>query len=508
MNGDALVKKTTKIMFGDAGISGTAQYMSQLVWVLFLKVFDYKEEEWELEGDYEPVIPSPFRFRDWADPRNDDGSKDYSNRITGDKLINFVNNTLFPYLRGIETEHNGKKWLFDSDNSKAKIIRSFMAESQNYMKDGVRLRQLINEIGDVDFDVASQKHDFNDFYERLLKELQNGGKATGEFYTPRALTQFIVDHVDPKIGERVADFACGTGGFLADTVSHLQKQAKSVDDTLTIQNSIYGIEWKQLPYMLCVTNMYLHNIDDPNIVHGDGLAKDVLDLSDNDLFDCVVMNPPFGGEFNKADLKNFPDDISSSESADLFVARIIYCLKKKGRCGLVLPDGLLFNSEQSKTNLKRMLMTECNLHTIIRLPGSVFAPYTDINTNLLFFEKTGKTKDVWFYRMDMPVGRKHFNKTHPISREDLAVVDEWWNDRHEIKDEKDDPSMTETWKSKKYSYDEIMESSFNLDLCGFPEEEEIILTPEETISVYKEKRESLEAKLDEKLSAIIRLINE
>ena len=267
----ALVKKTTKIMFGDAGISGTAQYMSQLVWVLFLKVFDYKEEEWELEGDYEPVIPSPFRFRDWADPRNDDGSKDYSNRITGDKLINFVNNTLFSYLRGIETEYNGKKWLFDSDNSKAKIIRSFMAESQNYMKDGVRLRQLINEIGDVDFDVASQKHDFNDFYERLLKELQNGGKATGEFYTPRALTQFIVDHVDPKIGERVADFACGTGGFLADTVSHLQKQAKTVDDALTIQESIYGIEWKQLPYMLCVTNMYLHNIDDPNIVHGDGL---------------------------------------------------------------------------------------------------------------------------------------------------------------------------------------------------------------------------------------------
>lgn len=508
MNGDALVKKTTKIMFGDAGISGTAQYMSQLVWVLFLKVFDYKEEEWELEGDYEPVIPSPFRFRDWADPRNDDGSKDYSNRITGDKLINFVNNTLFPYLRGIEIEYNGKKWLFDSDNSKAKIIRSFMAESQNYMKDGVRLRQLINEIGDVDFDVASQKHDFNDFYERLLKELQNGGKATGEFYTPRAITQFIVDHVNPKIGETVADFACGTGGFLADAVSHLQKQAKSVDDAMSIQKSIYGIEWKQLPYMLCVTNMYLHNIDDPNIVHGDGLAKDVLDLSDGDLFDCIVMNPPFGGEFNKADLKNFPDSLASSESADLFVARIIYCLKKNGRCGLVLPDGLLFNVDQAKTNLKRLLMNECNLHTIIRLPGSVFAPYTGINTNLLFFDKTGNTKEVWVYRMDMPAGRKHFNKTHPITREDLAVVDEWWNNRNEIKDEKDDPSMTETWKSKKFTYKEIEEFGFNLDLCGFPEEEEIILSPEETINNFKEHRESLQAKMDEKLAEIVRLIND
>ena len=508
MNGDALVKKTTKIMFGDAGISGTAQYMSQLDWVLFLKVFDYKEEEWELEGDYTSVIPAPFRFRDWADPRNEDGTKDYSNRITGDKLINFVNNSLFPFLRGVEIDYDGEKRLFASEDSKAKIIRSFMAESQNYMKDGVRLRQLINEIGDVDFDVASEKHDFNDFYERLLKELQNGGKATGEFYTPRAITSFIVDHVDPRIGENVADFACGTGGFLADSISHLQKQAKTVEDIKVIQDSIYGIEWKQLPYMLCITNMYLHNIDDPQIVHGDGLAKDVLDLSDNDLFSCIVMNPPFGGEFNKADLKNFPDDISSSESADLFVARIIYCLKRNGRCGLVLPDGLLFNSDQSKVNLKRLLMTECNLHTVIRLPGSVFAPYTSISTNLLFFEKTGKTKEVWFYRMDMPEGRKHFNKTHPITREDMSIIDEWWNNRHEIKDEKDDPSMTETWKSKKYTFKQIEEGGFNLDLCGYPEEEEIILSPEETIANFKEKRESLEAKLDEKLSKIIRLINE
>lgn len=508
MNGDALVKKTTKIMFGDAGISGTAQYMSQLVWVLFLKVFDYKEEEWELEGNYTPVIPAPFRFRDWADPRNEDGTKDYSNRITGDKLINFVNDSLFPFLRGVEIEFDGEKRLFASEDSKAKIIRSFMAESQNYMKDGVRLRQLINEIGDVDFDVASEKHDFNDFYERLLKELQNGGKATGEFYTPRAITSFIVDHVDPKIGENVADFACGTGGFLADSISHLQKQAKTIEDIKVIQDSVYGIEWKQLPYMLCVTNMYLHNIDDPQIVHGDGLAKDVLDLSDNDLFSCIVMNPPFGGEFNKADLKNFPDDISSSESADLFVARIIYCLKKNGRCGLVLPDGLLFNSEPSKVNLKRLLMTECNLHTIIRLPGSVFAPYTDISTNLLFFDKTGKTEETWVYRMDMPEGRRHFNKTHPITREDMRAIDDWWNDRHEIKDEKDDPSMTETWKSRKYTFKQIEERGFNLDLCGFPEEEEIILSPEEVITSFKARRENLEALLDAKLTGLAHALDD
>lgn len=508
VNSEALVKKTTQIMFGDAGVSGPAQYMSQLVWVLFLKVFDYKEEEWELEGNYIPIIPEPFRFRDWADPRKEDGSKDYSNRLTGDKLIDFVNNILFPYLRGSEVEYAGEKFLFADNDNKASIIRSFMAESQNYMKDGVRLRQLINEIADIDFDLASEKHDFNDFYERLLKELQNGGKATGEFYTPRAITSFIVEHVDPKIGENVADFACGTGGFLADSISHLQKQAKSVEDIRKIQESVYGIEWKQLPYMLCVTNMYLHNIDDPQIVHGDGLAKDVLDLSDNDMFSCIIMNPPFGGEFNKADLKNFPDEISSSESADLFLARIIYCLKKNGRCGLVLPDGLLFSSEQSKVNLKRLLLTECNLHTVIRLPGSVFAPYTTISTNLLFFEKTGKTEEVWFYRMDMPEGRKHFNKTHPITRKDMQVIDEWWYDRYEIKDKKGDPSMTETWKSRKYTFKQIEDSGFNLDLCSFPEKEEIILSPGETITNFKERRESLETKLDEKLAEIMRLINE
>lgn len=205
MNGDALVKKTTKIMFGDAGISGTAQYMSQLVWVLFLKVFDYKEGEWELEGDYKPVIPSPFRFRDWADPRKDDGEKDYSNRLTGEKLVDFVNNKLFPYLQGKQIVFNDKEIRFTSEDAKAFIVREFMSESQNYMKDGVRLRQLIDDIAEIDFDNVGDKHDFNEFYETFLYELQKGGKATGEFYTPRAVTRFITDHVDPQIGECVAE---------------------------------------------------------------------------------------------------------------------------------------------------------------------------------------------------------------------------------------------------------------------------------------------------------------
>lgn len=495
MNGDALVKKTTKIMFGDAGISGTAQYMSQLVWVLFLKVFDYKEEEWELEEDYEAVIPSPFRFRDWADPKKESGEKDYSNRLTGEHLIDFVNNNLFPFLQGKELKYNGKTIRFVSEDSKAYIVREFMSESQNYMKDGVRLRQLIDEIAEIDFDQADQKHDFNDFYEKLLKELQNGGKATGEFYTPRAVTKFITDHVDPQIGERVADFACGTGGFLAEAISHMQKKAKTVDDNETIQKSIYGIEWKQLPYMLAITNMLLHNIDNPQIKHDDGLNKNVLDLSESDLFDCILMNPPFGGEFNKADLTNFPNDLASSESADLFVARIIYCLKKNGRCGLVLPDGLLFNiQENAKVALKKKLLDECNLHTIIRLPQSVFAPYASIATNLLFFDKTGKTKEVWYYRMDMPKGKKHFSKTKPILRSDFEEIDQWWDNRHEIKDEGED-YVEESWKSKKYTYEEIEARGFEMNLCGYPKKEDKVVSPDEAISEFILKKNNLEREL-------------
>ena len=497
MNSEALVKRTTKIMFSDAGVSGTAQYISQLVWILFLKVFDYKEEEWELEDNYVSVIPAPFRFRDWANPKNANGTRDLKNRLTGDKLVEFVNNALFPYLRGEEITLDGRKHLFTSDDPKSYIVREFMRESSNYMKDGVKLRQVVDEIADIDFDNVGEKHEFNDFYEKLLKELQNGGKATGEFYTPRAVTKFITDHVDPKIGENVADFACGTAGFLAEAVSHMQEKATTIEDNDTIQKSVYGIEWKQLPYMLATTNMFLHNVDNPNIVHGDGLAKNVLDLSDNDMFDCILMNPPFGGVVSESNKANFPTELVSGESADLFVARILFCLKKNGRCGLVLPDGLLFQSDNSKVELKRKLLTECNLHTIIRLPSTVFAPYTDITTNLLFFDKTGKTKEVWFYRMDMPEGRKHFNKTNPIRREDMLVIDEWWNHRVEIKYEKEDESMTDTWKAKKFSFEELEESGFNLNRCGYPEREEIVLSPEETIGNYIALKKTYEQKLSE-----------
>ena len=504
MNGTALIKKTTKIMYGDAGVSGTAQYMSQLIWILFLKVFDYKEEEWELNDDYEPVIPEPFRFRDWAAP------KDIKKRLSGEGLVTFVNDKLFPFLKGETIEYKGKNYTFDSDgnNNKANTVKLFMNETSNYMKDGVKLRQVIDEIADIDFDEYQDRHEFNEFYETFLQELQKGGKATGEFYTPRALTRFITEHVAPKLGEKIADFACGTGGFLVEAITLLQKQVKTAEDTKTIQDSIYGIEWKQLPYMLSLTNMLLHDIDNPKINHGDGLAKNVLDLDKNDYYDCILMNPPFGGDFNKQDLKNFPDDLASAESADMFLVRIIYSLKENGRCGLVLPDSLFIsdNNNTKKDSLKRKLLAECNLHTIIRLPSSVFAPYASIPTNLLFFDKSGPTKEIWYYRMDMPEGIKHFNKTHPITIEDMDCVEQWWNNRQEIKDEKEDESMTKTWKSKKYTIKEIEDRNYNLDLCSYPNEEKIVLSPDETIKQYKEYRTSIENTLNKQLENIINLL--
>lgn len=505
MNSEALVKKTTKIMYGDEGVSGTAQYLSQLVWILFLKVFDYKEEEWELDENYVPVIPKPFRFRDWADPKTYDGKRDIKNQLTGSEIINFVNNKLFPFLKGEEIEVDGVKMLFSSEDKKANIVREFMKESVNYMKNGVYLRQVINEIADIDFDSVNEKHEFNDFYEKLLKELQNAGKAGGEFYTPRAITKFMTDHVNPQIGETIADFACGTGGFLAEATEHLQKQAKTIEDNKLINQSIYGIEWKQLPYMLATTNLLLHNIENPKVVHGDGLSKNVLDLDENDLYNCILMNPPFGGHVDKADLANFPTELASAESADLFVTRIIYCLKENGRCGLILPDGLLF--DPTKINLKKKLLQECNLHTVIRLPKTVFSPYTDINTNLLFFDKNGPTKDVWFYRMDMPEGQKRFNKTYPITRENMKIIDKWWDNRVEILDEKEDESLADTWKSKKVNIKEIINNNYNLDYCGFPQKESVILSPEETVNNYIAHREMLEDKLSKSINELKSMIN-
>lgn len=486
------VKSLRDIMRNDSGVNGDAQRIEQITWILFLKVYSEKEKEWKLEDpDWTSIIPEGCQWDNWA--RDDFTGK----AITGDKLLDFVNNTLFPTL--------GKLEIDDSTPIRKSIVKTTFEDANNYMKDGVLLRQVLNVIDGIDLGDYQQSHAFGEIYESILRELQSAG-SSGEFYTPRAVTEFMAEMINPQIGEKMADFACGTGGFLTSWIHQLEKKVKSTADREALGNSIYGIEKKQFPYMLCITNMLLHGVDVPRIYHDNSLTKNVLDYTEKDKFDVILMNPPYGGN-EKADVKkHFPADIASSETADLFMAVIMYRLKKNGRAAVVLPDGFLFGTDNAKVNLKKKLLNEFNLHTIIRLPGSVFAPYTPIATNLLFFDNTGPTKETWFYRMDMPAGRKAFNKTSPITLEDLVPVMEWWNDRKVVEDEKKSEDSATTYKSKNYTTEEIANRGYNLDLCGFPQEEKVILSPEETIANFIAKREALEKEIDAKLEELKQLL--
>ena len=477
----SFVKRLRDIMRNDAGINGDAQRIEQIAWLLFLKVYDAQEENWEFDDeDYRSIIPENCRWRNWA---VDDGK---GTALTGDHLLDFVNNTLFPTLKNLEVDSS-------TDIRKA-IVKSTFEDANQYMKDGVLLRQIVNVIDGVDFGDYEESHAFGDIYESILKELQSAGSA-GEFYTPRAVTDFMAEMIQPRIGEKCADFACGTGGFLVSWLKQLEKQIKTTEDAEAVNDSIYGIEKKQFPYMLCVTNMLLHGVENPRVYHDNSLLNDVLDYTEKDQFDVVLMNPPYGGS-EKNDVKNhFPSDLASSETADLFMSVIMYRLKQDGRAAVILPDGFLFGTDNTKVAIKKKLMNEFNLHTIIRMPGSVFSPYTSITTNILFFDHSGSTKQTWFYRLDMPEGYKHFSKTRPMRSEHFDPVREWWNNRTEIAD-------GDNLKSKCYTAEEIAEGSYNLDLCGYPHEEEEILPPKELIQEYQEMRASLNANIDRILEKI------
>ena len=410
--------------------------------------------------------------------------------MAGDALLNFVNTELFPHLKNIEVDET-------TPMSKL-VVKATFEDSYNYMKDGVLLRQVINVIDEIDFTEYEERHAFNEIYEQILKDLQSAGNA-GEFYTPRAVTDFIVKMINPQLGEQIADFACGTGGFLTSALKHLSPQVQTVKDKNIYCNCVYGIEKKALPYLLCATNLLLHDIDQPKVIHGNSLEKNVRDYTDDEKFDIILMNPPYGGNEKDIVKQNFPTALRSSETADLFMSVIMYRLKQNGRVAIVLPDGFLFGTDNAKTAIKEKLLSEFNLHTIIRLPHSVFAPYTSITTNLLFFDKTKPTEKVWFYRMHMPEGYKNFSKTKPIRLEHFEPVIEWWNNRQAIEEDGFD-------KAKCYTIEEIKASNYNLDLCGYPHIEEEILEPDVLISQYQEKRASLNANIDSILSQITAIL--
>ena len=479
------VKRIRDIMRNDAGINGDAQRIEQLAWILFLKVYDKKEEGWEWDDpNYRSIVPDNCRWRNWA---VDDHT---GTALTGDKLLDFVNNTVFPTLRNLPVDA--------STSTRQAIVQTTFADANQYMKDGVLLRQILNIVDELDFDSYNEMHAFGEIYETILKELQSAG-SSGEFYTPRAVTDFMAQMINPQIGERMADFACGTGGFLTSWLKQLQSKVATVEDRDKFIGSVYGIEKKQFPYMLCITNMLLHDIDDPQIYHGNSLLHDVLDYTVEDQFDVILMNPPYGGS-EKNEIKNyFPSDLASSETADLFMSVIMYRLKQNGRAAVILPDGFLFGTDNTKVAIKKKLLNEFNLHTVIRMPHSVFAPYTSITTNILFFDKTGATRETWFYRLDMPDGYKNFSKTKPMELKHFDPAIEWWNNRTEITVDGFD-------KAKKFTAQEIVDRNYNIDLCGYPHEEEEILPPKELIQQYQEKRASLNKDIDHILDQITNIL--
>jgi len=443
-NLSGIIKSIQNIMRQDGGVDGDAQRLSQLCWMLFLKMFDEKEEETELlNPKYKSPIPQNLRWRSFA--KDDEG-------MTGDALISFINNELFPTLKNLQ---------FTKDENEAGfVVKSVFEDSYNYMKSGTQIRKVINKINEINFNRKADQDQFGLIYEGLLSSLQSAGNA-GEYYTPRALTKFIVDMINPKLGEKVFDPACGTGGFLTSVIEHIRKNdVHTTQDEKMIKQTVSGTEFKQLPHMLCTTNMMLHGILAPtNISRDDSLSRPIKDISAADKVNIIVANPPFGGSVKDGILTNFPKNYQTKETADLFLVLFMKLLKDQGRAGIVLPDGSL-TGDGVKARIREDWLKECNLHTIIRLPNSVFAPYATVATNLLFFTKGTPTKEIWYYEHRLPESQKAYSKTKPIDAKEFEPIKKWWNSRVE---------SDVCWK---VSIKEIAKRNFDLDIKNPNKKEE------------------------------------
>src|SRR3981189_921418 len=403
------VKSIQDIMRQDVGVDGDAQRISQLTWMFFLKIIDDQDQELELTKDGSPPpIPKKLQWRNWAaDPEG----------ITGQALLDFINDDLFPALKGLQ--------LTGKPGDRRRVVRDVFGDAYNYMKSGQLIRQVVNKINDVDFNNLDERRHFGEFYEQLLNDLQSAGNA-GEYYTPRAVPASLADRIDPHAGGLLFDPACGTGGFLTCAIRHMEKNyVKTPKQREKMQGALRAVEKKQLPHMLCVTNMLLHGIDDPSFVrHDNTLARPLISWGKDERGDIVLTNPPFGGREEDGIEDNFPT-LRTKETAELFLALILRLLNPAGRAAVVVADGTLFG-EGIKTRLKEHLMEECNLHTIVRLPNSVFKPYASIGTNLLFIEKGQPTKEIWFYEQRVPEGQKAYAMTKPIRFEHLQGCIDWW----------------------------------------------------------------------------------
>lgn len=453
-NLQGILKSIRDIMWQDTGLNGDAQRIEQLGWMLFFKIFSDKDQELELlSDDYKSPIPEELHWENWAG--DDEG-------MTGEELEVFVDRKLFPTLRNIPIV----------DNQRALILRKVFEGNNNYMKSGINIRKVLNKLNELDFNIAKDRHAFGELYETILKNLQSAGKS-GEFYTPRAITQFITDMVDPQIGEKILDPASGTGGFLTCAIEHLRKENTSIETLKAIQDNVLGWEYKPLPFLLATTNLILHDVEVPNITFRDALDQPLRNYTEKDRVDVILANPPFGGIVANNNEKNFKKEFRTKESADLFLILMIHFLKMGGRAGIVLPDGSL-TGEGVKQRVREKLLNDCNLHTIIRLPNSVFQPYATVATNLLFFQKGTPTREIWYYEHRLPEGQKSYSKTKPIRLEEFQPIKDWWNNR------------TESEIAWKVHIEKIKERGFDLDIKNpHIEEEEHEYTSREFIGLLE-----------------------
>jgi type I restriction enzyme M protein len=429
----SLIKSARDIMRKDKGLNGDLDRLPMITWIMFLKFLDdmefiRKQEAAMANKRFRPAIESPYRWRDWA--AKPEG-------ITGDELISFVNNEeavrpdgtkgpgLFTYLRNLEGANGGDR---------RDVIATVFKGTVNRMINGYLLRDVINKVNSIHFTSSEEIHTLGHLYESMLKEMRDAAGDAGEFYTPRSVVRFMVAVIDPHLGETILDPACGTGGFLSEAFVHLEKQCKTVQDRKVLQTqSILGGEAKPLPYLLAQVNLLLHGLESPQIDPGNSLRFPLNEIGEKDRVDIIITNPPFGGEEERGIRSNFPEDKQTSETALLFLQLIMRKLKrqpKPGRAGVVVPNGALFGDGVS-ARIKEELLKEFNLHTIVRLPNGVFAPYTSIPINLLFFDRSGPTKNIWYYEHPLPEGRKQYTKTQPLQYEEFAPCLAWWNKREE-----------------------------------------------------------------------------
>lgn len=486
-NVSGIIKSIQDIMRKDVGVDGDAQRISQLVWMFFLKIFDDREDELELlEDNFISPLPKHLRWRSWAkDPEG----------MTGEELSDFANLQLFPTLKD-------KLNTLGPAGKRALVVRDVFEDAYNYMKSGTLMRQVINKICEIDFNTQSDRHTFGAIYEQILKDLQSAGNA-GEFYTPRAVTRFIVNRIDPQLEETVLDPACGTGGFLTCTIEHKREHyVNTAEDEEILQASIHGVEKKSLPYMLCITNMILHGIDTPtNIKHDNTLSRPLRDYTNKDRVNVIVTNPPFGGMEEDGIENNFPANFRTRETADLFVTLIIHLLKDQGRAAVVLPDGFFFG-EGMKTRLKEKLLEECNLHTIVRLPNGVFNPYTGIKTNLLFFTKGQPTQYIWYYEHPYPEGVKSYNKTKPMRFEEFQTEIDWWGNEAD-----GFAARVETEQAWKVPIDDIKSRNYNLDIKNPHVGEQTSHDPDELLKKYAKQQKEISGLRDQLKTILAEALN-